>query len=155
MLLLTLLCITNIKPVLKTYTGTFWFFFLIKSSFKGAALFKETRWHHKKDNEAKFVKSMMLMPGFYLGFKKKYPPDKALEIMNELIKIISHTFDTDTSKKNFIFTIEDPFERWLKYRSTLIAEGFGAYNDVEDVYISRSRMHYIVKRCIFNDFFIF
>lgn len=152
-LLLTFLCISNIKPILKKYSGNLWFFFLIRSYMKGNKLFKKTKWNNRYDNESKFVKSMALIPAFYLLFKNKFDTDKALEITNEIVKIISHTFDYNTSKKNSMFIINDPFERWLKYRSTLIADGFGAYNEVEDVYISRNRMHYIVKRCIFHDFF--
>ena len=153
-LLLTLLCITNIKPILKEQVTSHWILFLIKSFIKSKSLFKKTKWARKKDDESKFVKSMMLIPVFYLNFKKKFDDEKALEIINEIIIKISFTFDNNTSKKNYLSIIRDPFERWLKYRSTLIAEGFGAYNKIEDVYINRNRMHYIVKRCIFHDFFV-
>jgi hypothetical protein len=66
---------------------------------------------------------------------------------------VAYITDYQSSKKHFLFSIKDPFERWLKYRSILITHGFGPYNDVEDVYISKTRMHYIVKRCIFYEFF--
>jgi len=152
-LLLTLLSIINVKPILKKHTGRFWLLFLINSSYKGSRLFNKTKWKNKKTDEAKFVKSMMLLPAMYLKLKKKFQSDKAFEIMNEIIISVSFTFDNNTSKKHNLFIINDPFERWLKYRSTLIANGFGAFNDIDDVYISKERIHYVVNRCIFNDFF--
>jgi len=149
----TILCILDIKPILKKKIGGFWLFFLIKVFIKSKKIFKKTRWSKRKDQESKYVKSMALLPSLYLAFLKKFNKEEALSIMNEIVLKVAYTVDYESSKKHYLFTIKDPFERWLKYRSILITHGFGPHNEVEDVYISKTRMHYIVKRCIFHDFF--
>ena len=106
-------------------------------------MFRKTHWALKKDKEAEYVKSVIIIAAIYRNLAQKFGKERALKVMQEVIP----------ARKHLLFTIKDPFERWIKYRSILITEGFGLHNTIEDVYIYKTRMHYIVKRCIFHDVF--
>ncbi|MBN1413227.1 MAG: L-2-amino-thiazoline-4-carboxylic acid hydrolase [Spirochaetales bacterium] len=151
--LLTLKCIAGIRPFLKEAYGPAWSVFLLKSFFQSGSLFKRTKWAKKKDAESKFVKLMAIIPAFYLNFRKKFTGEQSMEFMKYIVHEISNVFDYNLSRKFKFQEIKDPFKRWLRYRSTLITESFGPFNEFEDVYISKDRMHFIVKRCVFHDFF--
>lgn len=149
-----LLCVRDIKPELKRHYKSAWFIFMLRSFTKAGRMFKQTKWAKRKDKEAEYVKSIIILAAIYKNLLKRYPREKSLEIMAEVILRLSYTVDYQTARKNLLFTIKEPFQRWLKYRSILITEGFGLHNDVEDILISKGRMHYIVKRCIFHDTFV-
>ena len=151
--LTVLLCILDIRHILKKNLSLPWVFFIIKTFLKTNSLFKKTTWAKKKKKEAKYAKSVMILAAMYLNLKRKLKKEKALEVMREIVMKLSYTLDYSIARKNLFFEIPDPFERWLRYRSGLITDGFGLYNDIEDVYISGERMHYIVRRCIFHDVF--
>lgn len=150
----TLACIDAIKPVLKREYGALWLLNLLGAFGLAEQLFKRSRWGGHKTAEAAYAKTLMIFPAFYIMLKKKYK-DKELvmEVSREIITGIVQTADSLTTRNFFLDQIGSPFERWLKYRSTLIMEGFGRFNTIEDVYISRHRMHYVVRRCIFHDVF--
>ncbi|MBN2535229.1 MAG: L-2-amino-thiazoline-4-carboxylic acid hydrolase [Spirochaetales bacterium] len=152
--LTVLLCILDIRKILKEAIKSSWLFFMIRTFFKANSLFKTTRWAKMKNKEAKFVKSILILAALYLKLKKKMNTEKAMEVMKEIVIRISSSIDYSIARKSLLFTIPDPFERWIRYRSGLITEGFGLYNDIEDVYISWERIHYVVKRCIFHDAFV-
>jgi hypothetical protein len=127
---------------------------MIRTFFKAKKLFKKTKWAKTKSRETKYVKSILILAALYLNLKKKLQQEKALETMKEIVIRLSTSIDYSIARKNLLFAIPDPFERWIRYRSGLITEGFGLYNEIEDVYISWERIHYIVKRCIFHDAFV-
>ncbi|HEX3043152.1 MAG TPA: L-2-amino-thiazoline-4-carboxylic acid hydrolase, partial [Bacillota bacterium] len=91
-------------------------------------------------------------PAIYLQLKEKLDPPDALAVTNEIIIAVSSDVDRAFDKKHGLMKIQDPFQRWQKYRNNLTAEGFGLFNKITNVEVSPERMHYVVSRCIFHDF---
>jgi hypothetical protein len=127
---------------------------MIRTFLKAKNLFKKTKWAKTKAKEGKYAKSILILAALYLNLKKKVTKEKALEIMKQIVIRLSSSIDYSIARKSLLFAIPDPFERWIRYRSGLITDGFGLYNEIEDVYISWERIHYVVKRCIFHDAFV-
>ncbi|MBN2440156.1 MAG: L-2-amino-thiazoline-4-carboxylic acid hydrolase [Spirochaetales bacterium] len=148
-----LLSILDIRQILKKNIKASWLLLILKSFITANNLFKKSKWADKSSTGSKYAKSIFILAGIYITLKRKADNEKAFRIMKEIVMKLSYTMDYSMAKKHLFFEISDPFQRWIRYRSVLITEGFGVYNEIEDVYISNERIHYTVKRCIFHDVF--
>lgn len=149
-----ILCFLKIRKILRNKIKVFLPFFIINILAGANKIYRKTGWAEKKDKEAKFVKSLMILSALYLELKKKIKKKEALKVMKDIIMEVAYFIDYSNAKKSLLFSIPDPFERWIRYRSGLITDGFGLYNEIEDIYVSGERIHYIVKRCVFHDAFL-
>ncbi len=142
--------------VLKIFTRNFGLFkaiWLLAGSITGSGkVFRDSAWGERDDAEAKYVKSIALLPAIYLRLKAEFPESATMKAMNEIVIKVSWSVDLRFIKKHKLLSIENSFTRWRKYRNKLASEGFGLFNDIRDVEVTEQKMHYIVYRCIFHDF---
>lgn len=150
-LIMIVRCINSMRSILKRHIGSAWMPLLAKSFTQSDRLLANTRWNGRKDDEARHVKSISPLAAIYFNLQEKLGKEKALEISGEVIIKASLEADYSFMKKYKMHKIKDPFERWKKYRKALACEE--KFNETQDIEVSECRLHYIVKRCIYNDFF--
>ena len=116
-------------------------------------IYEGSRWGKRTDPEAKYIKSILLLPAIYLELKSVCDEETATKLIDEITVKVSSDVDHSFEQRHGLPEIADPFERWKTYRNGLAAGGFGRFNVMEDVEVSENRMAYIVRRCIFHDCF--
>lgn len=141
-----------IRTVLKKEIGWSWFPFLIKCFFKKRSIFNKTHWAQEKTLESKFVKRLSLASAMFLELKEKYGKDKAFEIMKQLL------INTGCNEQwNYLKSLElvnkTPMEKLMAFNDLMDKRGAPQFNKQEYIKQNESICHFIIKRCIFKDFF--
>lgn len=113
---------------------------------------KKTSWANKRDDETIFVKRLTLASILYLELKKKFGEEKAFEIIREIIIPIGCN---EQWKHLNSLNLKDktPMEKLMMFNDLMDKKGAPRFNKREYIEKSKDTCHFIIKRCIFHDFF--
>ncbi len=140
------------KSILSKEIGWKWPILLIKCVIKKREIFNKISWAKKKDEETKFVKRLSLVSAIYLELQNKFDKNKAFEIMRKILIPIGCN-ELESHLKSLNLKSKDPMEKLTAFNDLMSEKGVSKFNKLEYIRQDESICHFIIKKCIFKDFF--
>lgn len=141
-----------IKSILSAHIGSSWPVVLLKALVRKSAVFIKTRWSGTSGLESGFVKRLSIAPALYIELGKKIGTDKAFEVMEELLVSIGCREQWD-----HLNSMDVPegagMERLMAFNKLMDQRGAPRFNRREYVKQDDNMCHFLITRCVFNDFF--
>ena len=144
--------IQTIKSVLNARIGRSWPVVLLKAMVRKNVVFSKTRWSKTRGPESEFIKRMSLAPALYIELGKRIGRDMAFEVMEELL--ISIGCNEQWDYLNSMDVAEGAgMERLMVFNKLMDQKGAPRFNKREYVKQDENICHFLITRCVFNDFF--
>jgi len=141
-----------IKSILNARIGWSWPVVLLKAMVKKNAVLSKTRWSKTRGPESEFVKQISVAPALYIELGRRIGRDKAFEIMEELLVSIGCNEQWD--HLNSMDVAEGAgMERLTAFNKLMDQKGAPRFNKREYVKQDENICHFLITRCVFNDFF--
>ncbi|AEH45297.1 hypothetical protein Thein_1432 [Thermodesulfatator indicus DSM 15286] len=141
-----------IQSVLSREVGPSWLWLVFKATLKQNAILKQTRWAGRSDEETQFVKQLPIIVALYQELQKRNGKDKAYEIIKKLL-IPLGCAEQKSYLEKLDLTGKTPMEKILAFNDIMEKEGALKINTFEYLTKSKDKCHFIIKRCIFHEFF--
>ena len=144
--------ITIIKSVLRQEIGRTWPLFLLLCLVKRKSLFSSTRWAKNSGAEAAFAKRLALIASVYRAFVEKSGRERAFNIIKQIVVPVgcseqwAHFHSLGLSQ-------EQGMSRLMKFHNLMDRKGASQFNTREYIKRDDTTCHFIITRCVFNDFF--
>lgn len=138
------------RPGLRRAYGVTWPIALARCALRAGSLIRRTRWAGRKDAEARYVRTLALLPAICLDVRGRLG-ERGVEIMRELTTAVVEAENERIAREAGLFEITDPRERWHAYFDRAILQGAGAFNENECLSIDPDHFHYRVYRCVFAE----
>jgi hypothetical protein len=141
-----------IKSILSASIGWSWPVVLLKALTRKNAVFSKTRWSNTRGSESEFVKRISVAPALYIELGERIGRDKAFEVMEELLVSIGceeqwdHLNSMDVAKGAGM-------KQLMAFNKLMDQKGAPRFNKREYVRQDENVCHFLITRCVFNDFF--
>ena len=142
----------QIKSVLSKEIGWLWLILLLKCMIKKRSIFNKTRWKENRNDEAKFVKRLSLASAMYLELQNMFDENKAFRIMRKILIPIGCE-EMWKYLKSLNLKSKSPMEKLMAFNDLMGKKGVSKFNKVEYIRKDENTCHFVIKRCIFRDFF--
>jgi len=141
-----------IRSILSASIGWSWPVVLLKAMARKNAVFSRTRWSSTRGAESEFVKRISVAPALYVELGKRIGKDKAFEVMEELLVSIGCSEQWD--HLNSMDVAEGAgMKRLMAFNRLMDQKGAPRFNKREHVKQDEDLCHFLITRCVFNDFF--
>ena len=142
----------NVVSVLSDVAGWKWPCVLAKSLVRKRKLFASTRWAHETGGESEFVKRFALASAVYLELADRIGKHDAFEAMRRILVPIGcgEQWGHVRSLRN---PEAAPMGRLMAFHDLMDKVGAPQFNRRDYVEQRDDVCHFIITRCIFNDFF--
>ncbi len=141
-----------IKSILRKEIGWTWPIFFFKCLFKKNFIFNKTHWAWSKSSEVKFVKRLALASAIYLELQNNFDKQKAFEIIKEMLVPIGCNEQWNHLRLLNLGN-KAPMERLMAFNNLMDKKGAPRFNRREYIRQDKNTCHFVIKRCIFRDFF--
>jgi len=141
-----------IKSILSKEIGWIWPIFLLKCMIKKRSIFNKTHWIGKKNDETKFVKRLSLASAIYLELQNGFDKNKAFEIMREMLIPIGCN-EQWNHLKSLNLKSKASMDKLMAFNDLMDEKGAPKFNRREYIRQDENICHFVIKRCIFKDFF--
>jgi hypothetical protein len=144
--------ITIIKSLLQREIGRTWPLFLLSCLLKRKGLFASTRWAKNAGAEAAFAKRLALIASVYRTLVEKSGREKAFSIIKRIVVPVgcseqwAHFHSLGLSQ-------EQGMGRLMKFHNLMDRKGAPQFNTRDYIKQNDTSCHFIITRCVFNDFF--
>jgi hypothetical protein len=140
----------RLRGVLTRHYGWRWPLALARCALRWRTLVGQTRWAGRDDDEARHVRSLLLLPAVYLVLRERLGVS-ALAVTQELAGRVLAAANARLSREVPLSALGDPRARWHAFFDRAVARGVGAFNESECVSVEVERFHFRVRRCLFAD----
>jgi hypothetical protein len=141
-----------IKAILSKSIGWSWPVVLLKALARKNAVFSKTSWSNTRGSESGFVKRISLAPALYMELRERIGRDEAFEVVEELLVSIGceeqwhHLNSMDLAGGS-------QMEGLMAFNELMDQKGAPRFNRREYVKRDDNMCHFLITRCVFNDFF--
>jgi hypothetical protein len=141
-----------VKDVLSEVVGWKWPYILIKGLARKKAIFASTQWAKERDSESSFVRRFSLPSALFLELADRIGRQEAFAAMRRILVPIgcSEQWSHLRSLKDSATT---PMRRLMAFHDLMDERGAPQFNRREYVERSDNTCHFVITRCVFNDFF--
>lgn len=143
---------TIIKSVLRQEIGRTWPLFLLSCLLKRKGLFSNTRWAKNPGAEAAFAKRLALIASVYRALIEKSGREKAFSIIKEIVVPVGCS-EQWTHFHSLGLSQEQGMGRLMKFHNLMDRKGAPQFNTRDYIKRNNTTCHFIITRCVFNDFF--
>jgi hypothetical protein len=141
-----------INSVLSAGMGGSWPVLLLKALAGKKAVFRGTRWSKMRGPESEFVKRISVAPAIYGALGDKMGRDEAFKVIEDLLISIGCQEQWDhLDAMDLVGT--SPMERLMAFNERMDQKGAPRFNRREYVKQDDDVCHFLITRCVFNDFF--
>ena len=144
--------IKTIKSILKACIGLAWPLILFKALAKKNAIFNKTRWSKISELESEFIKRISSAPALYLTLVERFGREKAFKVMEELLVSVGCE-EQWVHLKSLDFNKGSEMKRLMAFNELMDQKGAPQFNTREYITQDDTTCHFIITRCVFNDFF--
>ncbi|OAG27249.1 L-2-amino-thiazoline-4-carboxylic acid hydrolase [Thermodesulfatator autotrophicus] len=141
-----------IHSVLSQELGPGWLWLMFKASLKQKAILKKTKWAGRSDEEAQFVKRLPIAVALYQELQNLKGKEMAYEIIKKILIPLGCA-----EQKRYLEKLtksgQTPMERLIAFNDLMEKEGALKFNTYEYLTKGPDKAHFIVKRCVFYEFF--
>ena len=141
-----------LRSVLSKEIGRTWPVFLLKCMIKNRSIFNKTHWVGKKKDEVKFVKRFSLASAIYLELQNRFDKNKAFEIIRKMLVPIGCD-EQWNHLKSLNLGSKTPKEKLIAFNDLMDEKGTPKFNKREHIRQDENIRHFVIKRCVFKDFF--
>jgi hypothetical protein len=137
---------------LQQEVGRTWPLFLLSCLLKKKSLFSSTRWAKNSGAEAKFVKRLSIITSVYRTLAEKIGREKAFNIIKKIVVPVGCS-EQWAHFNSLALSKERGMGRLMKFHNLMDREGAPQFNTRNYIKRNDTTCHFIIKRCVFNDFF--
>jgi hypothetical protein len=141
-----------IKSILSASIGWSWPVVLLKALARKNAVFSKTRWSNTRGSESEFVKRISVALPLYVELRERIGREEAFEVMEELL--VSIGCNEQWGHLNSMDVAQGAgMERLMAFNKLMDQKGAPRFNRREYVKQDENICHFLITRCLFNDFF--
>ena len=141
-----------IKSVSSKEIGWSWPLFIIKCLIRKRSVFNNTHWANEKGAESKFAKRLSISAAMYLNLKEKMIKERAFETMRKILVPIGCNEQWKHLESLKVFD-NKPMKWLMAFNDLMDRKGAPQFNKREYVKQDDNICHFVITRCVFNDFF--
>ena len=141
-----------IGSTLSACVGWSWPLVVLKALRGKNVLFDKSHWPKTRGPEAQFVKRISLAPALYLELAERIGKDKAFQTVEQILVPIGCAEQWDHLHA-IDLTGQSPMERLRAFNERMDRKGSPRFNRREVVRQDGKMCHFLITRCVFNDFF--
>ncbi|MFH1188850.1 MAG: L-2-amino-thiazoline-4-carboxylic acid hydrolase [bacterium] len=142
----------TVKILIKE-TGWRFCFILIFALMKQGEIFKSTHWANEKTDEANVVKRLSFAPALYCALQKWFSRDDSFAILKNVLGEAAYTELKDILKISRHGSSPRSMDDLAEFNENMYRTGSTRFVCHVVKEKTEERYHYIITRCIFNDFF--
>jgi len=141
-----------LKSVLRQETGWRWPFLLASSLVKKNKVVAHTRWANNADDEALFIRRIAITASLFKQLIKKTGRDRAYRIMRKIVIPIGCNEQWEHIR-SLNLPEKTGMERLMAFHALMDRVGAPKFNTRKYIEQDDTTCHFIITRCVFNDFF--
>ncbi len=138
------------RSVLRRLYGRSWPLALARCLLRARGLAARTRWAGRRDEEARQVRVLALLPAFCLDLRDRLG-ERATEATRELTSAAFEAENARILAESGLSAIAEPRERWHAFFERVLVGGRRAFDETECLSLESERFHVRVFRCLFAE----
>jgi len=141
-----------IQSILGRNIGRLWFLSLAKSLMARKGIFMNTRWGEDKGEESEFIERISIASSLAIELERIVGKENAVATVQEILIAVGcaeqrkHLSSMDVAECNAMGRLE-------RFNTLMDEKGAPKFNEREYIKQDDKVCHFVIKRCIFFDFF--
>lgn len=139
-----------LRPVLREAYGRAWPIALARCFVRARRLVLRTRWGTRRDEEARHVRALAVVPAACLELGTR-EGGRGAHVVNELSRAVLGVELARLEREAQLGRITDARERWHAFFECGLLHGLRSFDENECVSLHEDRFHVRVLRCLFTE----
>ncbi len=139
-----------LRPWLRRAHGRTWPLALARHLLRSQRRVRRTPRARRRDDEAKCVRALALLPAIYLEWRERFP-GPTTELMHGLLNAVLEAERGRVCHEPGFPEESAPRARWHAFFGRITSEGSAAFNEEECLSVQTERFHVRVRRCLFAE----